>query len=261
MSSEPLDVLPLWSIFLFATAIGMVALEAGYRFGYWRHAHASGEKQEPVAAMVASILGLLAFMLAFTFSMAAARFDARRQVVLEEANAIGTTYLRTRLLPQPQRAESANLLRQYTELRVEYLKQGKVAELIARSEELHERLWSQAAAAAEKDPHSIPTGLFLQSLNETIDMHSKRAFVSLRSRVPFTIWLSLFSLTLLGMASVGYQAGLSGTRRSPEMPVLTLAFAGVLLLIVDLDRGHEGLLRVSQQATIDLLRTMQAPHP
>ena len=116
-------------------------------------------------------------------------------------------------------------------------------------------------AAAEQDRHSIMTGLFLQSLNEVINLHSERVFVGLRSRIPISIWLALFTLAVLGMASMGYQAGLSGTRRSPGMPIVTLAFAGVLFLIIDLDRASEGSLRVSQQPMIDLLKTMGAAQP
>lgn len=81
------------------------------------------------------------------------------------------------------------------------------------------------------------------------------------SRVPLTIWLALFSLNVLDMASVGYQAGLSATRRSPEMLILTLAFAAVLYLNVDLDRAHEGLLHVNQQPIINLYDTMKAAQP
>jgi hypothetical protein len=261
MNSGPLDAFPLWCLFLLATAIGLLAVEAGYRFGKWRRTHAAEEKVGPVGAMVGSVLALLAIMLAFTFNLAATRFDARRQAVLEEANAIGTTYLRSRLLPEPQRAEIAELLRKYTELRVNRVAEGRIVEMLAESEKLHEQIWSQAVAAAEKTPGSITTGLFLQSLNEVIDLHSKRAFVGLYSRIPISIWLALFILAILGLASTGYQSGLSGTRRSPEMPILTLAFAGVLFLIVDLDRGHEGSLQVSQQPMIDLLRTMQTAQP
>jgi hypothetical protein len=111
MNTEPLDVLPLWGFFVLAIALALVALEFGYRLGKWRHAHALDEKDAPIGAMVGAILGLLAFMLAFTFSLAASRFDARRTTVLEEANAIGTTSLRARLLPEPQRSEVAQLLR------------------------------------------------------------------------------------------------------------------------------------------------------
>jgi hypothetical protein len=261
MDIEPIDRISFWGYFLLVAVISMIAVEAGFRFGKWRHARRKDEKESPVAAMVASVLGLLAFMLAFTFGLAASRFDARRQAVLEEANSIGTTYLRTQLLPEPHRTESAKLLREYTKLRTQGFNHGNIHGIMERSDELHQALWKHAIEAAEKDPHSITTGLFLQSLNETIDLHAKRLFVGLRSRVPMTIWLTLWSLTFIGMFSVGYQTGLSGTRRSPEMPILSFAFAVVLLLIVDLDRAHEGFLQVSQESMKEVLNSMQRNSP
>ncbi len=261
MDHEPLDAIPMWLFLPLAIAVGLAAVESGYRFGRWRHARATEELPAPVAAMVAAVLGLLALLLGFTFSLAASRFDARRQAVLEEANAIGTTFLRARLLPEPQRTESLHRLREYADLRIRGLTKSGVAGLLARSGELHEELWSRAVAVAEQDPEAITTGLYIQSLNALIDVHSKRVLVGLRSRIPASIWLVLFGLSSIGMASVGYQAGLSDTRRSPEMPILTLAFAAVLFLIVDLDRAHEGALRVGQQAMVDVLRTMNAPRP
>lgn len=258
MTSEPLDYIPLWGLFLAAAAIAMLALEFGYRLGTWRHARAADEKDSPVGAMVASILALLAIMLAFTFNLAASRFDARRQAVLEEANAIGTTYLRARLLPEPEQSEIAGLLREYVDNRVRMLRDGKVVEGIARSEELQEQIWSRAVSAAAKDSGSIMTGLFVQSLNDVIDLHAKRVFVGLRSRLPIAIWIALFALALLGMLSTGYQAGLSATRRSPAELLLALAFAGVLFLIVDLDRSYEGFMRVNQEAMRDLQKSMHA---
>ena len=129
--------------------------------------------------------------------------------------------------------------------------------MIARSEIIHERLWQRALVVA-RTPSSIMTGLFVQSLNELIDDHSKRVAVGLRGRLPGSIWLALFGLAVLGLSSLGYQAGLSATRRSPAMLVMTLDFAVVLYLIVDLDRSQEGLLQVSQQSMIDLLKSMKA---
>jgi hypothetical protein len=261
LNREPLDIVPIWVLFLAVCVVAGLALEGGYRLGRWRHARAPEEKETPVGAMVGSILGLLAFLLAFTFGLAATRFDARREVVLEEANAIGTTYLRARLLPEPQRTEATSLLREYVDARLPDIRQGNpseiIAKVVARSEELQEQLWSQAVAAAEKNATPI-TGLFVQSLNETIDVHAKRLLVDQRSRIPISIWAGLFGLALLGMAAVGYQAGLSATRRSPAELGVVLAFAGVLFLIADLDRGHEGFLKVSQQPLIDLQRSMQA---
>ena len=264
MTREPLDYLPLWVLFLAACALTGLALEIGYRVGTWRHARVAEEKESPVGAMVGSILGLLAFLLAFTFSMAASRFDERRHMVLEEANAIGTTYLRTRLLPEPHRTEAAKLLREYVDVRLPDFRQGDVAETVAqvikRSDELHEQLWSHAVAAAEKKPTPI-TATFVNALNEMIDLHAKRLLVATRNRIPFIIWIMLIALAILGMASMGYQSGLVATRRSPAMVGMILAFAGVLFLIADLDRGHEGLLTVSQQSMIDLQKSMATGGP
>jgi hypothetical protein len=254
---SPLDALPLWGLLLAAAALLWLALEIGYRSGRWRHVQTPGEKEQPVGAMVASILGLLALVLAFTFSLAASRFDARRQTLLSEANAIGTTYLRSRLLPEPQRSEIARLLREYVDVRIRAIEDGKLEESLARSEQLHELLWAQTSGVAEKDPASILTGVFIQSLNDLIDLHAERVQVGLRSRIPLVIWAGLVGLAMLSMAAVGYLSGICATSRSLAMPGLVLAFAIVLALISDLDRPREGLLQVSQQAMQDVQKSMQ----
>ncbi len=257
MHHEPLDYIPLWALLPAICAVTMLAVEGGYRLGQWRHTRVAEEKETPVGAMIASILGLLAFLLAFTFGLAANRFDARRQAVLDEANAIGTTYLRARLLPEPHGTESARLLREYVDVRVRAVQQQEVAEGIAQSEELQELLWREAVQASRnKDGNPIMTSLFIQSLNEVIDSHARRMQVGLRSRVPLTIWAGLFALAVLGMVGMGYHAGLSATRRSPAMLGLAVAFTGVLYLIADLDRSIEGTITVSQQAMIDLQKSM-----
>jgi hypothetical protein len=260
VNAEPLDVLPLPGFLLVAIGLSLLALEGGYRLGRWRHAHVAEEKAVPVGAMVASILALLAFMLAFTFGMAASRFDARRQVLLDEVNAIGTAYLRVRLLPEPERTETAALLREYVDVRVRGVERQDIAVASSRSAELQEQLWSKATAAAATNSGSIMTGLFIQSFNDVIDLHAKRLFAG-RSRIPLPIWITLFVLGLLGMSSTGYQAGLSATRRSPAMLFFALAFAGVLFLIVDLDRAHEGFLQVRQDAMLELQKSMNPAHP
>jgi len=261
MNTLPLDLLPLWLYLPLVMAISWLTLEAGYRLGRWRHAQAPEEKDAPVAAMAGAVLGLLAFMLAFTFGMAASRFDARRQAVLEEAHALHTTYLRARLLAEPERSKLADLLRRYTQLRAQSPNSSNIAQLLAESEILQKQLWAQAIMVAEKDPNSAVTELFLESLNEVINLHSKRVFVGLYSRIPTTLWLALLALTLLGMFTFGYQAGIAATRRSLGMPIFTLAFASVLYLIIDLDRAHEGLMTVSQRAIIDLSHAMQDDAP
>jgi hypothetical protein len=257
MSGAPLDVLPLEALFCVAGLLLLLAVETGYRFGRWRHSKWPDERDQPVGSMVGSILGLLALMLAFTFSLAASRFEARRETLLEEANAIGTAFLRAGLLSEPERGRTKDLLREYVGVRIRGDAVRTVSEAVVRSEAIHEALWAQVSAAAEKNPNSIMTGVYVQSLNNLIDLHAKRVMVGLRSRIPLVIWGGLFGVGLLAMAAVGYQAGLSMTRRTPAMLGLVMAFSVVLLLIADLDRAHEGTLQVSQQALIDVQRTMQ----
>lgn len=250
------DQVPIGLLFVVMCGLAGLALESGYRLGRWRHRRIADEKESPVGAMVASLLALFAFLLAFTFGMAASRFEARRQTVLEEANAIGTTYLRTQLLPEPQRTASARLLREYVDARVKGVQELRMEEAVQRSQAIHTQLWTQAVQSAEKQPGPI-TALYIQSLNETIDVHAVRVQTGLQSRIPIIIWFGLFTLAFLSMASVGYLSGLSETRRSPAMMVLVVAFAVVLILIVDLDRPLDGFVRVSQAAMIELQASMK----
>lgn len=258
MQSQPLDVIPLWAMFPAIAAVLWISLELGYRLERRRRAKITDEKEPPVGSIVASILGLVALVLGFTFSFAAMRFEAKRTAVLDEANAIGTVYLRARLLAEPERTEIMKLLREYVEVRIRGVQEKQPEEAITRSDALLELLWQQTTQATAKSSNPIIVGIFIQSLNEVINLQAKRVLVGLHSRVPAVLWAGLLGLSMLGMAAVGYQCGLAAMRRSPAMVALVLAFTVVLYLIVDLDRGREGLLQVSQQPMLDLQKTMQA---
>jgi hypothetical protein len=250
-----LDVLPLWGLFLLIVALVLAAIEGGYRLGCYRHRRSDREKDAPVGTMVGATLGLLAFMLAFTFGMAASRFDTRKQLVLDEANAIGTTYLRTAMLPE-RRDDIRTLLRSYVDARLEAVRSGQVAEAILRSENIQAQLWSAATAVGLQHPASIVVGLFVESLNELIDLHAKRVTAGLRNRIPGAIWLALLTIATLSLGAMGYHAGLVGTTRSLAIIVVAVTFSAVIVLVADLDRPQEGTLTVSQQALIDLRQSM-----
>lgn len=252
MSISLIDYLPIWALFIVTVILALVFIEIGFLLGRFRHKRFAQEQSAPVGAMVGATLGLLAFTLAFTFGMAASRHDARKQLVLDEANAVSATFLRSELLPQPYRDEIQNLLREYVDIRVEAVAhQEKLAAAIARSEELHRLLWKQTVAVAEKHPTPI-NGLFITSLNMVIDLHAKRVTAGIRNRIPPTVWISLYLVAFLAMMAVGYHTGLSGSRRSIAVLFQALAFSAVLILIADLDRPQEGLLKVGQEAMIDV---------
>jgi hypothetical protein len=257
---EPLDCIPLWALFGGTLALIFLALEAGFRVGKWRQRRAEHEKESPVGAIVAAILSLPAFLLAFTYGMAASRFEIRRTLVLDEANAIGTTYLRAALLPEPHSAEVRALLREYVDVRLGGVEPGMATTTLARSEDLQGKLWAKAVIVAEKNPTPI-TGLFIQSLNEVIDLHAKRVTLGMRNRIPITIWGALYLTIILALMGVGYYEGLASRTRTLETLVLVVTFSGVLWLLADLDRPQEGLLKVSQQAMMDLSKSMTPSEP
>jgi hypothetical protein len=257
--SSPLDALPLLGVYVIISLIALLAVELGFRLARSRFLPSSHQDDAPVGAMVGATLGLLAFLLAFTFGLAAARFDARKSFILDEANAIGTTYLRAALLPEPHRAQIRTLLREYVDVRLQIAQPAEIQQALRRSAQLQNELWSRAVAVTDKIP--APTAaLFITSLNDLIDLHAKRVNLGIRNRVPISIWATLYFVSIVAMMAVGYHAGMSATRRSPAVLALVLTFSAVIWLIADLDRPYEGLLTVSQQPILDV-RDSLAPTP
>jgi hypothetical protein len=248
--------LPLWASVLLTLVIVLLAVEVGYRAGLARQARQNHEKDAPVGVMVGATLGLLAFMLAFTFGMAANLFVAKRDVVLEESNAIGTAYLRVDFLPESRSAAVRDLFREYVDVRLAAATNGEVAAAIRRSEQIQGELWAQASASMREEPMSEAIALFVDALNAVIDVHSKRVLIAVRSRIPTTIWITLYAVAFLSLGTMGYQSGLGGGRRSFAVVTVAITFTAVISLIADLDRSQEGTLRVSQQSMVDLRNSM-----
>jgi hypothetical protein len=255
-----LDHLPLPAIFAATVALIALSLECGFRAGRWRIRRPDHEQEVTVRTEVVVMLGLVAFILAFTFWIAASHFDAARQALLNDANAIKTTYLRADLLPEPHRVEIRNLLREYIDIRLESMRTGQYDQAIPQLEEIHRRLWSQAVAASEKVSSSFLAGHFTQSLNEMISLHTRRVVVRLEFRIPKDIWVTLYVIVTIAAMSVGCHAGLTGALRPLVAMAWALIFSIVILLIVDLDNPQRGALKVGRQAMEALRRTMNEPN-
>jgi hypothetical protein len=252
-----LDPIPLWALFLLTGALVFLAVELGFTLGRRRHARASGEQAGAVGTMVASTLGLLAFILAFVFNFTAGRVDARRTALLEEANAIGRTYLRADMLPEPHRTEIRRLLREDVAAQIEGVKTVRVQEAIQRIDALHAQLWQHTTAVGRDNPNSEVVGVFIESMNEAIDNYARR-LLAVRTRVAAPVWFVLYTLTFLALFAMGYAVALTGTARTPAVMFVALGFAIVICLVADMDRPHEGAMRVSQQPMVDLQTMMQA---
>ena len=253
MGSEPLDILPLWVLLPGVFVLVLLSAEGGYRLGT-RAAREEDNGDTPLGEMIAATLGLLAFLLAFTFSLAANRYDTRRQLLLDEANAIGTTWLRAGLLPEGGDDIRALLVR-YTDVRLA-APHRRLDESIRLSEQLQAQLWERTTPIATSGRNPVIVGLFIASLNDLIDLHAKRLTASVRNRIPLSIWSALYCVTVLSFVALGYHAGLLRVRRSFAIIPVAFTFAVVIGLIADLDRPHEGTRTVGQEPLIEVLKSM-----
>lgn len=253
--TEFFDVLPVWGIFLFSLMITFLSIELGYKLGKWRQGRLTREEKVHTGPAVTASLSLLAFMLAMVFGVVESRFNEMKHVVLDEANAIGTAYLRADLLPDADRAEIRQLLHDYVNLRIEAVQSGtekQIEQAVERSEDLQRDLWSKAVTIADQQPTPI-SALFVQSLNELIDIHETRITVGIHNRLPGFTWMVLYGLAILAMVMGGYDTGLYGRRRVIAITVsAAVAFSVVLALVIVLDRPQQHLSMTTQAVMIDL---------
>jgi hypothetical protein len=256
-----INAIPIWALFIGTILVVLAAIEGGYLLGQFAHRRSEEEKESPVSAMAGTVLGLVAFILAFTFGSVYDRFDARKELTREEVNVIRTAWLRSEFWPEPNRTEAKGLIREYTEKRLAFvqardLSPERVKSMNFESQRILSRLWEMAVADALRDMNSDVAALYLESLNEMIAIHASRVAVGIQARIPAALWFVLYCITILGMMGVGYQTGIAGSKRSMARPILAVSFALVILLIASLDNPIHGIIDVSQQPFIDLLSSM-----
>lgn len=253
------DTLPIGVLFALTFLTVMGAFEAGFRMAHASRRNLEEEKESSASAIAGSILALVAFMLAFTFGIVSDRYDARKALVLEEANAIGTAYLRTDFMSEPDRSRTAALFREYVDSRlaaVEARDMAEVSKALLAANDVQRQLWDMAVDNARKDMNSDVAALYIDALNRVIDLHAMRVAIGAQARIPAGIWLILSILVALGMLAVGYQTAIAGSRRSRVTPLLAIAFALVIALIASLDRPYGRFIPVSQQPLKDLRQSM-----
>jgi hypothetical protein len=246
--------LPGLVVFGLTVSYVFLAVVAGV---WWSKRRPGTTTNTDIGTAVGATLGLLAFLLAFTFNMAANRFDDRKQLFVDEVNAIGTAYLRAELLPGPYASESRQLLREYVDLRVRLIGNPDLRdELIAKSGLLQERLWRIPVRMAHDGPLAMAQNLYVQALNELIDLHTLRVTVGLYFTIPTTIWFALYVIVGLAMLAVGYQFAKVDRGRFTIAAVLAIAFSSVMFLIVDLDRAGQGFIQIDQKPMLLLHKSM-----
>jgi len=243
--------------------IVLAAIEIGFRLGRRNQgAPVDDDSKTHINATQASTLGILALLLAFTFSLSLQRFDTRSDAVVDEANAIGTAYLRAQMLPAPLRDETRALLRDYVDLRV---KAGSVsiidddewAALTAEAVALQNALWDKARRAAEANPNPVPSGMFVQATNDLIDSFGRRD-AAIHRHVPEVVLFLLIGTFLITSAIVGFSGGVSGRRPPLVSFAMVLLIVVLVFVILDLDRPIRGVIVVSEKNLRDLQASMKA---
>jgi hypothetical protein len=257
-----LDRLPVWVIYLLTAGLVLLTAEIGFRLGVRLRCRDPRFLQGSMPiAEVAGLLGLLGFLLAFSIGIAVNHFDTRRGLVVADANAIWTTYLRTSFLGEPDRTHARDLLREYVDLRLAAVDPAKLEEARGRSEEIHDQLWSIVERQVGQNPDGGAAKLFADAVNHMFDTYGQRLAAASNLRLRPLMWQVLYATAALTFFLVGLVSSVDGKRNAVVWILLALVLAAILMLIADLDRSQGGLLTVSQQALSDLQRQFATPTP
>jgi ABC-type multidrug transport system fused ATPase/permease subunit len=249
--------MPLWFADVAILIALLVTSELMFRSGRRSRRRGDENTKSQINAAQASALGLLALMLGFTLSMAESRFNARRSIMVEEANAIGTTYLRAAYLPEPYRAPARQLLRDYVQSRRAFYR-ASVSEApgtTARTEEIQHHLWDGVVAMAPTYLDSDVIALYIDSVNHMIDSSAARE-VYVAARVPWTISFLVIVISIAAVGITGYACGLGGGRVPVTVGLLPALIGLALAIIADLDRSREGYINTGDLPMILLERSM-----
>lgn len=263
-----LDLIPIWLLFAGTIVLMAFFIEVGFRLGQRALPAAKKAQTSQVRAIMGAGLGLLAFMLAFTFSTAQSHFEVRVQSVAEEARIARNAFMQADLLVEPARTQAKQLLKDYVGLRSKVRNTKSpgnaqfLAELIQSSEKIQKDLWTLAVNGSRQSTQdqsvSGQNSMFMASVVALTDIHFTRVHSAVMNRIPLTIWMTLYLMAVLSMIIMGFQAGLTEKRSPVATMTLALAFAAVIILITDLDRPVMSFFEINKQLLYDLDRNMQA---
>jgi len=211
-----------------------------------------------VRAIMGASLGLLAFMLAFSFAVAQKHFEDRTNAYLAEVIAIDAAYRGASLLNEKWSYEAKELLRHLVQLRrdssdaEDWDEFEEVVALVRDAERLHDRLWEVADRSMQSPGDSIDDSIFSNAIMEIIRANDERLQHTMFNRISPIIWITLLTMSVLSMIIMGYQAGLTGKRSFLATWILAISFAAVLTLVTDLDRPEIRLFKMNQSLMIEL---------
>jgi hypothetical protein len=232
-------------------SLGMVVLllasaEIGYRLGLAREG-APDSLRTLMSGTGAAMLGLLGLLLGFALSMAIARWDTRRDVIIDESNAIGTLWLRAGLLEDAPRDRLREALSAYGDARIALggsrSRPDALRKARLESEALHVEIWSVVESANRPTTANATLASLIGSANELIDLHELR-LASIENHLPPSLFLLLLALGALSVGFLAWSFGASSHRGRVPIVLLALLVGAVLLLIMDVNRPQRGAIDV-----------------
>lgn len=251
VTNQVLDSLPAWLIFFLIVLLLLLAFYIGQRMGKAVERRWPDEAEANVAAKVGAGLTILAFLLAFVVNLTLNNFNDKRQLVVSEANAIGTAYLRAGYLAEPYQSQSRQLLSEYLDLRLKIIDPTESSAAIVQSEQIQDKLWVIAEQVATDTP--TPTAsLYISAVNDLIDIHTERIISEIIYRIPLSFTLGLLGVSMLVMVLIGISDSYREHNNRLALVVILVLLALVFLLVIGMDRSNIGMVRVSVQPLIDL---------
>jgi hypothetical protein len=239
----------------------LIPILVGQHYGLFVKAKSGDVNDSPVGGVVGAALGLLAFMLAFTFQIVDNRYNNRKELLLDEVTTIRTTYLQSGLIPEPYRSASRKHLVEYVDLRyaiINDISPEKLKHVKLKSEAILDSLWGYSEALAAQDRSSEAYSLYTGSVNNLVEDYNKRITFTFEYRIPVAILWVLFVITLFSMFLLGYQFGISGKKNHILAIFISVIFASVMYLILALDRPETGIMRLNQAPVITLYKQLHA---
>jgi hypothetical protein len=234
----------LWMYLLPLIAV-LAPIWLGQRYGLYVKSRSRHLEEGPVSSAVAGIVGLFAFLLAFTFQIVGDRYSKRKELLLSEVSEIRTTFLYSGLVPEPLRGRSRQMIKKYVDIRVELLKDNsKLKPVMQESQVILDSLWSYAEELAVMDRSSEAYSLYMASVNSVITLFNERITVTFQARLPRTVLCVLAFVAFFAMWTVGYQFGISGKVSTLMNLLLGITFAAVMWLIFAMDNPVAGLIKL-----------------
>lgn len=251
---------PIWIDGALFVAVMLVALEIGFRVGLRKREAWRDEDVSMSNVVVTSFLATFGLILAFTYAFTVSRADLRKRVIIDEANAIGTAFLRAGLVPNPESAELKKALLEYARTRVmtsETLSsRAQFKETVRRTSEAEAKLWPITERIVKSRPSSPIEALLVAAINQVLDMHTTRLAIAF-DRLPQVILLMLLFVSAASLAIAGFSSGLSARFSRWRMTALAFVFAFVIFIIIDFDYPQQGFIRINQTPFLSTIAEME----